>query len=178
MVSRVCAQRVCRTIESNLGAAIGDRVLLAKVRLLPEESLPTESSGAAGQGQPGVEPMRWQNGIILQDVTTVNQDDGAPRELQLQWSSEQNGQQDYTVFVQALDADGHMIAQVDQQPQGGRAPTSTWLAGEKIVDTVTFTQPLDGWHQIIVGLYDGTGRRLPLAGPAGADYVVVLQNPS
>ena len=160
------------------GQPTGDRVQLANIRILPQESLTQARENAAGQGQPGTGQMRWQNGITLQDITVVKQDNDAPHELQLQWSSEQNGQRDYTVFVQALDAAGHLIAQVDQQPQHGRAPTSTWLAGEKILDTVTFTQPLDGWHQIIVGLYDGTGKRLLLAGPEGTDYAVVLQNPS
>ena len=73
---------------------------------------------------------------------------------------------------------GNLLAQIDQQPQQGRAPTSTWLAGDQFLDDMTFSQPLDGWQQIIVGLYDGTGQRLPVASPAGADYVVVLQQPS
>ena len=160
------------------GQPTGDRVLLASVRIMPEESLPPPGEKAAAPGQAGAPRARWQNGIFLQDVTVVKQANGAPGELQLRWGAEQNGQRDYTVFVQALDAAGHLLAQVDQQPQQGRAPTSTWLAGEEIVDTLTFSQPLDGWRQVIVGLYDGTGQRLPLGGPAGGDHVVILQNPS
>lgn len=160
------------------GQPTGDRVLLAKVRILPKEVLPPASESALGPETTGKGQAQWENGISLQDVTVVKQENGAPGELQLRWRAQQNGQRDYTVFVQALDAGGQLLAQVDQQPQQGRAPTSTWLAGEEIVDTITFTQPLDGWHQVIVGLYDETGRRLPLAGPEGADYVVVLQNPS
>ena len=163
------------------GQPVGDRVLLAKIRILPEESLPSEREGATdatGQGVAHPPRARWQNGISLQDVTVLKPDNGAPKELQLRWNSELNGARDYTVFVQALDATGHLLAQIDQQPQQGRAPTSTWLAGEEIVDTLTFSQPLDGWHQVIVGLYDGTGQRLPLASPAAGDHVVILQNPS
>ena len=80
--------------------------------------------------------------------------------------------------MQALDAGGKLVAQVDQQPQQGKAPTSTWLAGEEIVDTVTLPELPDGWRQIIVGLYDETGQRLLIAGPQGEDHAVILQNPS
>jgi hypothetical protein len=57
-------------------------------------------------------------------------------------------------------------------------PTSTWLAGEQIDDQVTFTVPLDGWQQIIVGLYDAAGVRLPLVElegqAAAADFAPLL----
>ncbi len=160
------------------GEPVGDRVLLAKIRLLPQEARVSAGAFTAVQAQAGPGQAQWQNGIVLQDVTAAQQEDGAPRTLRLRWSAGQDGQRDYTVFVQALDDGGNLIAQVDQQPQQGRAPTSTWLAGEEIEDTVTFTQPLDGWRRIIVGLYDETGQRLPLSSPEGADYAVILQNPS
>jgi hypothetical protein len=118
----------------------------------------------------------WQNGIALEGLAVVQEENGNPKSLQLRWGSDQVIQRDYTVFVQALDADGHLVAQIDQQPQQGNAPTSTWLAGDQIQDDMTFSQPLDGWQQIIVGLYDGTGQRLPLADANGGDHVVVLKN--
>ena len=159
------------------GNPAGDRVQLAKIRILPEETVPAQQIGA-GQEDASTWRAQWQNGIVLQDAAVLAHANGSPQSLQLRWKAEQNGQRDYTVFVQALDAGGSLVAQVDQQPQGGRAPTSTWLTGEEIVDTVTFTQLPDSWRQIIVGLYDETGQRLPLAGPMGGDHVVILQNPS
>ena len=159
------------------GNPAGDRVQLAKIRILPEESAPPASLLGARQEEAGAWRAQWQNGIVLQDVTVLAQAGGGPKSLQLRWKAQQNGQRDYTVFVQALDGSGSLVAQVDQQPQQGRSPTSTWLAGEEIVDTVTFAQLPAGWRQIIVGLYDDRGQRLPLAGPTGEDHVAILQNP-
>ena len=139
--------------------------------------MPAQQIGA-GQEDASTWRAQWQNGIILQDVTVLAHANGSPQSLQLRWKAQQNGQRDYTVFVQALDAGGSLVAQVDQQPQGGRAPTPTWLGGDEIVDSITFPQLPDSWRQIIVGLYDETGQRLPLAGPMGGDHVVILQNPS
>ena len=162
------------------GQPVGDRVLLAKIRILPEESLPSpgRADKRQGKGKPVRRGRGGRMGSCLQDVTVAQARQRRPQRAAAAVEREQNGQRDYTVFVQALDAAGHLLAQVDQQPQQGRAPTSTWLAGEEIVDTLTFSQPLDGWRQVIVGLYDETGQRLPLAGPAGGDHVVILQNPS
>jgi hypothetical protein len=155
------------------GQPAGDRLQLAKIRILP----PGERSPAAA-GLRAAPLGRWQSGIELEEVAVMQEENGNPTSLQLRWGAEQIIRRDYTVFVQALDAAGNLVAQVDQQPQQGSAPTSTWLPGETIVDYVTFSQPLDGWQQIIVGLYDGSGQRLPLTGPVEADYVVVLQRPS
>ena len=159
------------------GNPAGDRVQLAKIRILPEESAPPAPPLGTRQEEAGAWRAQWQNGIVLQDVTVLAQADG-PQSLQLRWKAQQNGQRDYTVFVQALDGSGSLVAQVDQQPQQGKAPTSTWLAGEEIVDTVTLPELPDGWRQIIVGLYDETGQRLLIAGPQGEDHAVILQNPS
>ncbi|MGV2438200.1 MAG UNVERIFIED_CONTAM: hypothetical protein LVT10_27705 [Anaerolineae bacterium] len=41
---------------------------------------------------------------------------------------------DYTAFVQALDANGQLIAQSDQTPSQGERPTTTWRVGEYIMD--------------------------------------------
>ncbi len=156
-------------VQSAEGQVLGDRLQLAKIRLLAEPAA----------AQSGTEPVaRWQNGIVLEDVTVLQEEQGAPRALRLRWGSEQIIQRDYTVFVQALDAAGNLVAQIDQPPQQGRAPTSTWLAQDEIVDDLFFTQSLAGWHEIIVGLYDAEDRRLPLAGPDGGDHVVVLQSPT
>lgn len=160
------------------GQPAGDRLQLAKIRILPPGQR-AQAAQAVVDAQPaGSGLARWQNGIVLQDIAVTQEENGNPKSLQLRWGAEQIIQRDYTVFVQALDAAGNLVAQIDQQPQQGGAPTSTWLEGESIVDDMTFSQPLDGWQQIIVGLYDGSGQRLPLTNPGGTDYVVALQQPS
>jgi hypothetical protein len=206
------------------GAPAGDRLQLAPIRILPPGSLAQLAAGeapadaatgptgtttpgsdapaanAAGTAVPRIEAgrpelARWQNGIVLQSIAVLAEQDGSPQTIELRWQTDQLLSQDFTVFVQALDADGNLAGQVDRQPQDGAAPTSTWLAGEQIADQVTFAAPPAAWQQIIVGLYDAAGRRLPLAvpetgaagagaagdaatTPGAADYFVALQRPS
>ena len=72
----------------------------------------------------------------------------------------------YTVFAQLLAADGHLIAQSDSAPAGGRRPTRGWVSGEIIADRheLTFTdQSYQGEASLIVGVYDpATFVRLPI----------------
>ena len=58
------------------GNPAGDRVQLAKIRILPEESMPATLQLAAGRREAGAWRARWQNGIALQDVTVLAQADG------------------------------------------------------------------------------------------------------
>jgi uncharacterized membrane protein len=69
---------------------------------------------------------------------------------------------DYTVFVQLLNVDGLVIAQSDAMPEGGSRPTTTWRAGEFIVDRhrLTYnTLAAPGRTQLIVGWYDARDNR-------------------
>jgi hypothetical protein len=78
--------------------------------------------------------------------------------LVLYWRARVAPEQDYTVFVHALDAVGNIIAQVDRQPQP--YPTSLWDAGEQVRDEYTLTLPASA-RRVIVGLYRAeTGERL------------------
>ncbi|MCS7002688.1 MAG: hypothetical protein NZ518_07565, partial [Dehalococcoidia bacterium] len=77
----------------------------------------------------------------------------------------------YTVFVQALAADGRVIWQRDLPPGDGAAPTTSWLVGDVVVDRPAVPwPPAERERRLIVGLYDPiSGARLRL--PDGADYV-------
>ena len=79
--------------------------------------------------------------------------------------------QDYTVFVQALDAEGRLIAQSDSAPAGGTRPTSGWRGGEVVLDAHTLSAPFPTDSRLIAGLYNRDGVRVRL--PSGADYVVL-----
>ncbi|MCB0197676.1 MAG: hypothetical protein KDJ65_37370, partial [Anaerolineae bacterium] len=85
----------------------------------------------------------------------------------------------YTVFIQLLDQTGQVVAQVDQQPLNGTAPTTTWLPDEILTDSYTLTPsaPLPaGDYQLIAGFYNAaTGERLPV--DSGGDFVVLGQLP-
>ena len=52
----------------------------------------------------------------------------------LQWRVLRPVDEDYTVYVHALDRDGSIVAQADGPPLGGRRPTSRWRPGEVVPD--------------------------------------------
>ncbi|MBI4322251.1 MAG: glycosyltransferase family 39 protein [Chloroflexi bacterium] len=97
--------------------------------------------------------------------------------VDLYWQARATPAEDYTVFVQLLDAEGRLVAQADSQPVGGRFPTSYWEAGETIVDRheVKLGGSLPfGRHRLIAGMYLlSTGKRLAVEG--GGDYVSLAE---
>jgi len=88
--------------------------------------------------------------------------------MRLLWRALGTPQEDFTVFVHLLDANGRLISQKDSQPQDGTYPTSFWDSGEIVPDWYELPIPLDtppGDYAIALGLYrlaDGT--RLPVVG--------------
>ncbi len=102
---------------------------------------------------------------------------GQPLGLTLYWRTPAGGvTSDYIVFTHLLPPDiSFIIAQHDSQPAGGTRPTSTWSAGETILDChqLNFLDTTyNGTAQIAVGLYDPlTQARLPL--DSGGDYVLL-----
>jgi hypothetical protein len=80
----------------------------------------------------------------------------------------------YTVFTHLLAEDGHLIAQHDGFPAEGTRPTTSWTAGEVIIDShlmvfqdTTYTGPA----RILVGLYSPADGRVLTQ--AGADHIVL-----
>ncbi|MFN8467977.1 MAG: hypothetical protein U0X20_20625 [Caldilineaceae bacterium] len=147
---------------------IGDRLVLAPLRLHKQAAVQQPgSSGPAGT---------WQNGIVLDKAELATDSQGLPTGVVLTWAPTATIQSDYTVFVQVLDADNNIRAQVDSQPQGGSYPTSTWRAGDVITDTVTWPGESNtgSWTRVILGLYGADGKRLPLQD--GSDYLEVAHS--
>ncbi len=102
---------------------------------------------------------------------------GAPVTLQLQWDALATPAADYTLFVHVVDAAGTLVAQQDQPPLGGFAPTHTWQPGQRIADAVTLSLPPDlapGNYTVRAGLYTGDAR-LPVSqeGAVVGDFAVV-----
>ncbi len=95
--------------------------------------------------------------------------------VQLVWQARQETHVSYKVFLQFLGADGRPVAQADQIPTHQQVdlptaltrPTTSWLAGEYLIDNHTFTIPVEQFESgltLIAGLYDPqTGERLPTA---------------
>jgi uncharacterized membrane protein len=102
---------------------------------------------------------------------------GGVLQITLHWQATDSAPANYTVFIHLLDAMNRVVAQQDSPPQGGRAPTAGWVAGEFIEDSYELRVPGDvppGDYQIEVGAYDAsTGARQYLIGLPGdgrADY--------
>ncbi|MGH2458847.1 MAG: hypothetical protein ACRDIY_08265, partial [Chloroflexota bacterium] len=78
---------------------------------------------------------------------------------------------DYTVFVHLVTDDGKLVAQHDDPPASGYAPTSGWADGQILYDDHAIAVPTEapiGLHLVQVGLYlPSNGKRLPLIGAEG-----------
>jgi hypothetical protein len=157
--------KVRRAARDGSDRPIGDRVVIGPVRIQ------REPPGPPFAGTPTAE---WEGGIVLVSAA-VDTAEGSPRAIRAEWQARAPIRRDYTVFAQLLDGDGHLLAQVDQQPQGGRWPTSTWVPGYAVRDVYRFDRAAPVWDELIIGFYDQQGARLALVGPTGApgDHLVL-----
>jgi len=118
---------------------------------------------SGGVEQPIPLQVNLNNLIILEEArlpqTTLRP--GSTLPLTLRWRALQPIAQRYTVFVHLLSPAQQMIAQHDSEPLNGMSPTTTWQAGEIIVDPHQLTIPIGaaaGTYQLRVGLYTGDAR--------------------
>ena len=101
----------------------------------------------------------------------------AGEKLTLFWRAENSFDADYTVFVHLLGADGTPALIADHAPP---RPTSNWVAGEIIADTVLLNMAdlPAGSYPIEVGLYDAATPAFPrLARDDSDETAVVLPSP-
>ncbi|MFN8533516.1 MAG: glycosyltransferase family 39 protein [Dehalococcoidia bacterium] len=95
-----------------------------------------------------------------------------PVDLALVWRADRRPAGNWTSFVHILNEAGTIVAQRDQIPLGGDAPTGGWLAGEWLDDPQgRFALP-PGRYSVAVGLYDADGGAR-LTAPNGQDRHVV-----
>lgn len=113
-----------------------------------------------------------QNSNILRRGDTLT--------LALYWHSLAQMNQSYSVFIHLLDAQGNIRAQRDSVPQDWTLPTTSWGAGEVIVDHHQLPIPPDmpaGQYQLKIGMYAlDTLERLPVVSgdSATADNSILL----
>ena len=98
------------------------------------------------------EPVAFGDHIQLQAVELARDANGT--EVTLWWEALGEPASDYTVFVQALGADGRLMAQDDSPPNGGRSPTSIWQAGDRVRDRHHLAGPLPPGATLLIGLYE------------------------
>jgi hypothetical protein len=81
-----------------------------------------------------------------------------PDSITVYWHALNETETDYTAFVHILDTNGNILAQHDSQPREGVYPTSLWIKGEYVADTI---QLPTGGSAIEIGWYVAeTGERL------------------
>ncbi len=132
-------------------------VSLGRVQVETRERLAALPDGLDAL-QVAVGDLAW-----LQQVQ-VDATSGETIQVQVVWQARQTTFQNLTTFVHLLDG-GQMIAGADRQPA---PPTSSWAAGEVIVDSYSLPHPGAGAYRLALGLYDGSnGARLPLVAPGG-----------
>jgi hypothetical protein len=120
--------------------------------------------------------VRWKDDIVLVSVALADQPlvPGESRPVEFTWQAGSTPDRDLTFFVHLIDSAGHIIAQTDKRPFGGRFPTTVWRSGETLQGTYTVQIPEDippGEYRVRIGFYDGLGT-LPLADGAADHYVI------
>lgn len=100
---------------------------------------------------------------------------GAQFHLVLYWQAVAPVESQYTVFTQVLNGAGQLVAQQDNAPAAGQAPTDTWTPRLVVRDAYMLDLPADlppGDYHVIVGMYNETGRlRWKLTNGETSDHV-------
>jgi hypothetical protein len=118
--------------------------------------------------------INFDDKIALLDLTIADKtlQPGGQLPLTLTWQGLAPLDQDYTVFLQVLDAQDRLVGQVDAWPLQGTLPTSRWSPGQTITDPYTIQLAPDlppGDYRLLVGWYLLADlRRLPLLNADGA----------
>ena len=81
---------------------------------------------------------------------------GSTASVELVWEALEAGEENLIVFVQLIDPAAGLVAQSDNAPGAGSAPTAGWLSGEFVSDGHTLTLPeslAPGSYRLIAGMY-------------------------
>lgn len=94
--------------------------------------------------------------LVGYDLSTRTPSPGGMLTVTLYWRALQPMQTNYTVFTHVISPDTTIWGQLDSQPQGGLAPTSSWEPGELVVDEVELSLREDtplGIYPVEIGVY-------------------------
>jgi len=109
--------------------------------------------------------------LLGYDLPSARVSTGEQVVIRLYWHCTGPMSTSYTVFTHLLGPDGERCGQQDSIPQGGARPTTSWLAGDTIVDEYCIQVAPDarpGNYDLAVGMYDwATGERLPASDSVG-----------
>lgn len=119
-----------------------------------------------------VRQVEFGGGISLlgHSVVPAQATCGDPLPLTLLWRADAEVGEDYKVFVHLISGEGSLVSQRDSEPVGGWQPTTTWQPGEVVRDNHGLVIPEnipEGEYEVVLGLYDLEGERLPVLDGAG-----------
>jgi hypothetical protein len=92
---------------------------------------------------------------------------GAPITITLYWQAIAPIGEDWTSFVQVINAAGDKVGQSDHRPGGEYYPTRMWAVNEELRDRHTLTiapDPGSGPYRLLAGLYAPSGEGLRYLG--------------
>ncbi len=146
--------------RDGLGAPAGDAIPIGPMKIARPESAPEQARNV----RPAI---AFTDAISLIGWTIAPQSIGITGsgtsntsmvaiDVDLSWRGDGRPSRDLTEFIHVIDVDGKLIAQSDQTPGEGSAPTyptSIWDSGEVVASRRTLTVPV-GRYRVIAGLYD------------------------
>lgn len=149
------------------------------VKLISEETMGT--CRVARVQQPPPQPLAQVDvaggPILLRSVMVGSAKVGDALTVVLYWEGRSPVADSYTVFTHLVNADGQMVAQQDNLPGEGLAPTTTWVAGALVRDPYRLPLPTTvapGAYRLLVGLYTAAGRQpVTLADGSTTDHLVI-----
>ncbi len=142
----------------------GDRLYLGQIRIL-------DPAHAQSPSQLLTVELGEQIQLLGFDLSSEQLSRTKPLHLTLYWQSIDHPTTNYTVFTQLIGPDGQVWGQQDNQPQGGRYPTTAWVIQDRVADRYELflreAAPA-GQYRLLVGMYDlATGQRLPAINGGG-----------
>lgn len=162
--------------------------ITATAVISPSNPVPTVAATPTTVPTPTPEPVpsiglnaQFGNVAILEgyDVATTEVSTGEGVGLILYWRAlEGASTADYWVFTHLLSPEDQLIAQHDGAPMAGTRPTTSWQAGELVVDyhQMIFLEEALGYTgtaQIAVGLYNPAVPEERVQLPGGESFVLL-----
>ena len=144
------------------GDALGDAVRFGRIALPRRE--------ADGVPNPVFADLDGRIALVGYDLDRTAVAPGEDLHLRLFWRALTDIDVNYSVFTQVIDTQHNIWAQSDGWPLGGDAPTALWREGQVFEDPYILTVRDDapaGAHDLHVGMYDQTGKRLRLVAKEG-----------
>lgn len=166
---------VLRSFLAQPGAASFDEQVLGACRLVRVAALPQKPPLATVDAAGGPILLLAADAHAAETTTAGGEQHPNTLALVLYWQAEAPVSESYTVFTQLFDASGTLVAQQDNLPVNGLAPTNTWQPRVTIRDPYRLILPPaagPGEYTLQLGMYDAAGRRtLTLADGTSADQL-------